>query len=312
MLERSAEAIAQSAGLDLAVARILARNEIPPDQTEAYLSPKLRDLLPDPKHLLDLEKAVERIATAVEQKHKVAIFADYDVDGGASAALLLDWLRAVGHTATLYVPDRLLEGYGPNVEAMKQLSQDHDLIICVDCGTLSHEPIAAAEAADVIVIDHHLGATTLPPALAVVNPNRDDETSPLTNLCAAGVTFLVLVALNSYWRAQNRQCPDLLKMLDLVALATVADVSPLTGLNRAFVVQGLKVLATRSRPGLAALSDIANLNSAPTSYHLGFVFGPRINAGGKDRCSRYGCKAVIQCRGPRSTANCTGIGRPER
>ncbi|MEO1425136.1 MAG: DHH family phosphoesterase, partial [Pseudomonadota bacterium] len=186
---------------------------------------------------------------AVSTGERIAVFADYDVDGGASAALLLTWLRAMGRPATLYVPDRIDEGYGPNDAAMAKLASDHDLIICVDCGTLSHGPIASAQGADVVVLDHHLGAESLPDAHAIVNPNRQDEDGALAHLCAAAVVFLLLVEAGRQLRASDQTAPDLMALLDLVGLATVADVAPLVGVNRAFVRQGLAVMARRGRPG---------------------------------------------------------------
>jgi single-stranded-DNA-specific exonuclease len=186
----------------------------------------------------------------------------------------------MGLSATIYVPDRTLEGYGPNVPAMQALGAAHDLILCVDCGTLGHEALAAASC-DVIVLDHHQGGDTLPPAVAVVNPNRRDESGALGHLCAAGVVFLFLVEANRRLRARGVAGPDLMAMLDLVALATVADVAPLTGVNRAFVRQGLAVMARRARPGLAALADAARLGGPPTAHALGHVLGPRVNAGGR-------------------------------
>ncbi len=280
-LERHAQALAQETGLPAPLCNVLARRGVSAPEAEQFLSPALRDLMPDPSILRDMDKAAKRFAAAVTGGQKIAIFADYDVDGGSSAALLLDWLRDLGISATLYVPDRIDEGYGPNDAAMKMLARDHDLIVCVDCGTLSHGPIAAASPVDVIVLDHHQGGETLPPAYAVVNPNRQDETGDLGYLCAAGVVFMLLVAVNRLMRDQGRQLPDLMALLDLVALATVADVAPLTGLNRALVRQGLKVMARRARPGLVALSDVARLNTAPEAYHLGFMLGPRVNAGGR-------------------------------
>lgn len=279
--ERAAEALAQHTQLPRAVCQILARMGVPVDAAETYLSPTLRDLMPDPRSLRDMETAAGRILDAVHRRQNIAIFADYDVDGGTSAALLIAWLRTFGASATLYVPDRIDEGYGPNDEAMARLATDHDLIICVDCGTLSHAPIAAAVGADVIVLDHHLGAETLPDAYAVVNPNRQDEDGALAHLCAAAVVFLALVEAGRQLRAEGKKGPDLMAMLDLVGLATVADVAPLTGVNRAFVRQGLKVMARRERVGLVALADIAGLDTAPTPYHLGYLLGPRINAGGR-------------------------------
>jgi len=280
-LERSAEALAQESRLPLPVSRILAARGVSAPEAQSYLDPKLRDLLPDPLVLRDMAKAAERIVAAVIKHQRIAIFADYDVDGGASAALLIDWLRRQGIEAMLYIPDRIDEGYGPNVPAISGLARDHDLIICVDCGTLSHEALAAAAPRDVIVLDHHQGGETLPPALAVVNPNRADEDGSLGHLCAAGVVFLTLVQCNRLLREAGRPQPDLIGLLDLVALATVADVAPLIGVNRAFVRQGLVIMARRARPGLVALSDVARLDSAPSAFHLGFLLGPRINAGGR-------------------------------
>ena len=278
---RAAEALAQQSHLPLTLCMLLAKRGVEANAIDGFLAPSLRDLLPDPLMLRDMKKAAERLISALTVHQKIAIFADYDVDGGASAALLLIWLREMGHQATLYIPDRIDEGYGPNVEAMQALAAAHDLIICVDCGTLSHEPIAAARAADVVVLDHHLGAETLPSALAVVNPNRQDEDGALSHLCAAGVVFLLLVETNRQLRALGQTGPDLMGFLDLVALATVADVAPLIGVNRAFVRQGLKVMARRERLGLRVLADCARLDTAPSAYSLGFVLGPRINAGGR-------------------------------
>lgn len=279
--DRLAEAMAQTTALPRSLCQTLARLGVQADEAASYLDPKLRDLMPDPRSLRDAERAAARLLQAVDKNETIAIFADYDVDGGASAALLLDWLRQQGRSATLYVPDRIDEGYGPNAPAMAELAAEHDLIVCVDCGTLSHEALAAAKGAEVIVLDHHLGGETLPPALAVVNPNRQDETADLSHLCAAAVVFLVLVETGRQLREAGRKGPDLMAMLDLVALATVADVAPLRDVNRAFVRTGLSVMARRNRPGLVALSDTARLGTAPSSYHLGFVLGPRINAGGR-------------------------------
>jgi single-stranded-DNA-specific exonuclease len=279
-LARLATGMAQQTQLPLPLCQILVARQVTPETAAAFLAPQLRDLLPDPLALKDMGKAATRFLAALVARQRIAVFADYDVDGGSSAALLIIWLRAMGHRATLYIPDRIDEGYGPNIPAMRELGAVHDLIICVDCGTISHDPIAAA-GCDVIVLDHHLGAETLPPALAVVNPNRIDETGDLGHLCAAGVVFLMLVEANRQLRATGASGPDLMALLDLVALATVADVAPLVGVNRAFVRQGLKVMARRERPGLRALADIAHMDTAPSTYALGFVLGPRVNAGGR-------------------------------
>ncbi len=289
--DRAAEAIAQT-GLPHLLARHLARRGVAAADVEGFLAPRLRDLLPDPMLLRDTGIAADRLLVAVAGGQRVAIFADYDVDGAASAALLSGWLRAQGLAATLYVPDRIEEGYGPNAPAIAALARDHDLIVCVDCGTVSHDALAAADVTDVIVLDHHLGAETLPAVLAVVNPNRQDEDGALGHLCAAGVVFLVLVEANRRSRARGRAAPDLIAMLDLVALATVADVAPLVGVNRAFVRQGLTVLRGRARPGLVALADVAGMDGPPTAYHLGYLLGPRINAGGRIGAADLGARLL--------------------
>lgn len=278
--ERLAEAMAQITRLPLALCAILIARGVAPQDAAIFLAPQLRDLLPDPLRMKNMGAAAARFLAAVKSRQRIAIFADYDVDGGSSAALLIIWLRAMGVQATLYIPDRIDEGYGPNVPAMAALGAAHDLILCVDCGTLSHDPIAAAKC-DVVVLDHHLGGDSLPPAYAVVNPNRQDEDGDLGHLCAASVVFLMLVEANRQLRADGVQGPDLMALLDLVALATVADVAPLIGVNRAFVRQGLKVMARRDRPGLRALADISRMDQAPTPYALGFLLGPRVNAGGR-------------------------------
>lgn len=289
--ERLAEAIAQ-AGHPHALARHLARRGVAPDASEGFLDPKLRDLLPDPRSLRDMEVAAGRLVAAARGGERVAIFADYDVDGGASAALLVWWLRGMGRTATTYVPDRIAEGYGPNAAAMARLAAAHDLIVCVDCGTAAHDALAAAAGTDVVVLDHHKASETLPPALAVVNPCRQDEDGALAHLCAATVTFLCLVEANRLLRADGADAPDLMAMLDLVGLATVADVAPLVGVNRALVRAGLSVLGRRARPGLVALADVAGMDGPPESKHLGWLLGPRINAGGRVGAADLGARLL--------------------
>lgn len=290
--ERLAEAMVQATRLPLPLARVLVARGVQPAEAEAFLAPTLKDLMPDPRSLRDMEKAAARVIAALQSGERIAIFADYDVDGGSSAALLLAWLRSLGREATLYIPDRIDEGYGPNVPAMQALGRAHGLIVCVDCGTLSHEPVAAAAPAEVVILDHHLALPDLPAAHAVVNPNRQDEDGSLSHLCAASVVFLMLVEANRQLRAAGEAGPDLMALLDLVALATVADVAPLLGVNRAFVRQGLKVMARRDRPGLRALSDIARMDTAPTAYSLGFLLGPRINAGGRIGQSDLGARLL--------------------
>ena len=296
-VERATEVLVQQTSLPLALCQVLARRGVAAEEAEAFLAPSLRDLLPDPRSLRDMEKAATRFLAAVKARQRIAVFADYDVDGGSSAALLLVWLRDMGCAATLYVPDRIDEGYGPNDAAMAELAAAHDLIVCVDCGTLSHGPVAAAVGADVVILDHHLGAETLPDALAVVNPNRQDEDGALAHLCAAAVVFLMLVEAGRQLREAGARGPDLMGLLDLVGLATVADVAPLIGVNRAFVRQGLRVMARRDRVGLAALADVARMDTAPAAYHLGFLLGPRINAGGRIGQADLGAR-LLACDDP--------------
>lgn len=290
--DRAAELLMQTTGLPLPLCQTLARRGVAPDDAAQFLDPKLKDLLPNPRHLMAMDHAVARFLEAVDKKEKIAIFSDYDVDGATSAAQLIFWLREMWIDATLYVPDRIDEGYGPNEAAMAELAAQHDLIICVDCGTLSHGPIAAAKGADVIVLDHHLGGETLPDCVAVVNPNRQDESGELGHLCAAAVVFLFLVEASRLRRAKGQHVPDLMSYLDLVALGTVADVAPLIGVNRALVRQGLKIMAQRARIGLRALADVARMDSAPTSYSLGFLLGPRINAGGRIGAADLGARLL--------------------
>ena len=281
VVERQALNLSQQNDLPLPLCNVMARLGVAVGEVDDFLNPTLRATMTDPKSLKDCTVAAKLIMEATEGTRAVAIFADYDVDGGSSAALLFNFFAHFLIKPTLYVPDRINEGYGPNPEAMQKLASKHDLIICVDCGTVSHDALASAAEADVIVLDHHLGGETLPPAKAVVNPNRQDETGDLSHLCAAAVVFLVLIEAARLMRENGKTPPNLLDALDLVALATVADVAPLVGINRAFVRQGLKVMGQRRRLGLNALSDVAQLDAAPSAYHLGYVLGPRINAGGR-------------------------------
>ncbi|MCB1547473.1 MAG: single-stranded-DNA-specific exonuclease RecJ [Hyphomicrobiaceae bacterium] len=286
---RLAQAIGQRHGIGELLGRVLAARGVELDEVPVVLDPTLKALMPDPSTLQDMEKAAERLADAITRGEPVAIFGDYDVDGGSSVALMLRFLAAHGRSARPYVPDRLREGYGPNPTAIEALVREGArLIVTVDCGTTSHAALAVARplGADVIVIDHHQADAELPDVAAVVNPNRQDDISGLGHLCAAGVTFMVLVATARVLRQRGAYAaggtqPDLMAWLDLVALATVCDVVPLQGLNRAFVTQGLKVMRQRQNVGLRHLFDVAGLAVAPTTYHLGFVLGPRINAGGR-------------------------------
>ena len=298
--ESQSLALTQAYGLDDLLARILVGRGVLLSDLETYLNPSLRALLPNPATLQDMTQAVSRLASALTSGEQVAVFGDYDVDGACSAALLIDYFRAAGGLEPLlHIPDRIFEGYGPNVEAIQQLAaQGAKLLITVDCGTTSHEALAAARSLgmDVIVLDHHQAPLDLPNAI-IVNPNRQDDLSGQGILCAAGVVFLALVALNRAlqdlgWWDEGRRAPDLLAALDLVALATVADVAPLTGLNRAFVVQGLKVLSNRHRLGLAALLAVSRLEGPLKAQHLGFALGPRINAGGRIGDASLGCRLL--------------------
>jgi single-stranded-DNA-specific exonuclease len=297
--QAQALAMMQHHGLADLLARVLAGRGIAVDEAVAYLDPTLRQLLPDPSSLADMDASAARLGVAIEAGETIAIFGDYDVDGAASAALLDDFLTATGTPHLIHIPDRIFEGYGPNVQAIAALAEaGATLLVCVDCGTTSHAPLAEARrlGLDVIVLDHHQAPEQLPDAL-VVNPNRQDDLSGLGQLCAAGVVFLALIAINrvlrhaNFWNAA-RPAPDLLTGLDLVALATVADVAPLTGLNRAFVTKGLALMRARERPGLAALFDVAGAGGPPSSHHLGFLIGPRINAGGRIGDAALGAKLL--------------------
>jgi single-stranded-DNA-specific exonuclease len=298
--ERAGLAIAQRLSLPEIVGRLLAGRGIGPEAAESFLNPTLRELLPDPSRFRDMDKAAERLARAVRDGEKIAIFGDYDVDGATSAALLSRLFAAASLLPRIYIPDRMKEGYGPNLPALLALKDEGiKVVITVDCGITAFEPLAgAAEAGlDVIVIDHHVAEPRLPRAFAVVNPNRLDEEPGHGQLAAVGVAFLLAVAVNralrqAGWYSAGRAEPDLRQLLDLVALGTICDVVPLTGLNRALVTQGLKIMAMRGNTGLAALADVARLNEAPGCYHAGFLLGPRVNAGGRVGASHLGARLL--------------------
>ena len=298
--EMLASALAQAHGLPDLVARVLAGRGVGMDAVEAFMTPRLRDQMPDPDTLRDMQPAVDRLVHAVRKREPVAIFGDYDVDGACSSALLASFLEACGVPCRIHIPDRITEGYGPNAEAIRALAEDGArLLVSVDCGTASHEPFAEARrlGLDVVVLDHHQAPETLPEVAALVNPNRQDDLSGLGHLCAAGVVFLTLVGLNRALRntgeAPAEEAFSLMGALDLVALATVADVVPLIGLNRAFVRQGLTVMRQRGRAGLTALLDVAGLEAAPQAWHLGFLVGPRINAGGRIGDAALGARLLM-------------------
>ena len=286
---------------DITTQLMLTRG-VAPEDVAKHSKPTMREFLPDPSVFQDMDKAAERIANAVENGENITIYGDYDVDGATSAALLVELLRSLGCEAGYYIPDRLLEGYGPTGEALVQLANDgSNLIVTVDCGAMAHEALTMAKDAgvDVIVVDHHKCASELPPTAALVNPNRLDESdfaASFGHLAAVGVAFLLSIALTRTLRARgyfkDRDEPDLMALLDLVALGTVADVAALHGLNRAFVSQGLKILARRERIGMAALMDASRLKRAPIASDLGFALGPRINAGGRIGESTLGVRLL--------------------
>lgn len=286
--EREALAVCQRFALPDAVARILVSRGIGMDETDVFLNPSLKAQLPDPFHLRDMDAGVSRLIAAIDAGEKIAVFGDYDVDGATSSSVLARFFDALGHPIQVYIPDRMKEGYGPNLPALLKLKEEGvSVVITVDCGITAFDALQGAADAglDVVVVDHHVAEPRLPKATAVINPNRLDDNSPHGHMAAVGVTFLVIVALNKMLREKgyfdNRPAPDLRLLLDLVALGTVCDVVPLIGVNRAFVTQGLKVLAQRRNAGLAALADVSGVDRYPEAYHLGFQMGPRVNAGGR-------------------------------
>jgi len=295
-------AIAQRHDLPELLARILAGRNVEADAVDAFLDPTVKRTMPDPNVLTAMPEAATRIADAVVRGESIAIFGDYDVDGATSAAVLARFLRFGGVEPIIHIPDRLFEGYGPNVEAVRALAaRGATLLVTVDCGTTSIEPLGEAKALglDVVVIDHHQADEALPPAVAIVNPNRRDDLSGLGYLAAVGLVFMTVVAVNRELRARGfwteaRPEPDLLAFLDDVALGTVADVVPLIGLNRAFVAKGLLVLRRREQPGLVSLMDVARLSGPPEAWHLGFLLGPRINAGGRIGRADLGVRLLME------------------
>ncbi len=288
---RQAMALSQQFQIPDIIGRFLNARGITAEFVNDFLNPKLNSLLPDPAHLLDMDAAVVRIMQAISTNEKIAIFGDYDVDGATSSALLARFFRAIEVTHQIYIPDRHAEGYGPNIQAFEKLKNDGaSVIITVDCGTTAFEPLSFANdiGLDVIIVDHHIAESNLPHAIAIINPNRLDEQSRHTQLAAVGVSFLLIVAVNRALREAgffsknlSIQEPNLMNLLDIVALGTVADMVPLTGVNRALVVQGLKVMAKRQNKGISALADVAGMDEPPSTYHLGFLMGPRVNAGGR-------------------------------
>ena len=286
---RLAEAISQKHDLPDILGRVLAARDVAIDDVEKFLNPTLRTFMPQPSAVRDLEKGASRLADAVLRDEQIGIITDYDVDGVSTAALVVNFLRAIGSSPRVYIPDRLVDGYGPNENAVRELQQQGaKLLITLDCGVLSHDPIAHATelGLDTIIVDHHQAGEHLPGAWAVINPNRLDDTSGLGHLCAAGVAMMLVATTNKVLRergyyAGERLEPNMLQWLELVALATICDVVPLKGLNRAYVTQGLKVMSRRENIGLAALADVAGMKRKPDVYALGFILGPRLNAAGR-------------------------------
>ena len=297
-----ATAIAQTHGVPDVLARVLAGRGVSVQAAPGFLEPRLRDLMPDPHGMTDMAAAAARLADAVERRETVAIFGDYDVDGACSAALLGEFLRACGVPFLIHIPDRITEGYGPNVEAIRALAgQGARLLVTVDCGTASHEPLAEAArlGLDTVVLDHHQAPERLPAAAALVNPNRQDDLSGLGHLCAAGVVFLTLVALNralrerGFWNA--RPAPDLLAGLDLVALATVADVVPLDRAEPRLRAPGpRRSCAAGSGPDSPPSPTSRRSRAAPECWHLGYLLGPRINAGGRIGDAALGARLLLE------------------
>jgi single-stranded-DNA-specific exonuclease len=294
--------IAQRSGVPELLARVLAGRGVEVDAVEAFLDPSLKRMMPEPHTLTDMEQASTRIADAIVKEERIAIFGDYDVDGATAAALLCRYLRHCGLNPVVHIPDRIFEGYGPNVDAIRSFAEKGArLLITVDCGTTSIEPLKEAGrlGIDTVVIDHHQADEGLPQARAIVNPNRADDLSGLGHLAAVGLVFVTLVAVSRSLRARNywtgtRPEPDLLSLVHLVALGTVADVVPLTGLNRAFVAKGLIALKRRTHVGATALMDAARLAGPPEPWHLGFLLGPRINAGGRIGRADLGLQLLLE------------------
>lgn len=298
--DRLALAISQKYNLSPFLGQLLAKRGLPLEKVNTFLNPTLKHLMPDPFDLKDMDKAVRRLIEAIKRNQDILVFADYDVDGASSSAILRKYLQTCGIASKSYVPDRIEEGYGPSAKSIKKLSEaGNQLIVMVDCGTTAFEALTMAESLglDVIIIDHHSSSVPPPPHIALINPHRIDETSPLTYLCSASLVFLFITALHSRLRDSGwfdkKTEPDLRQFLDLAALGTVCDVMPLCDFNRAVVAQGLKVMAMRGNVGLSALADVSGLQEFPTAYHLGFLIGPRINAGGRIGDAGIGCQLLV-------------------
>ena len=295
--------------IDEVVAKLLSIRKIKKEEVKFFLDPSIKSILPNPFILKDMDKAIDRTLKAIKEKEKIGIFGDYDVDGATSTAILGQYFRALSIDFEIHIPDRKTEGFGPNTKAFSEfINKGVNLIFTVDCGTLSFEPMnfAKNKNIDVIILDHHQSELNLPNAHSIVNPNRFDDRSELNYLCAAGVCFLFLIALNKRLRDQNWfklnsiNEPNLIKILDLVSLGTVCDVVPLIGLNRAIVTQGLKILREKNNLGLKTLIELNSIESNISTYHLGYVLGPRINAGGRVGKSSHGANLLLN-KNPQET-----------
>ena len=301
--------IKENFSLDEITSKLLSIRKIKREDINSFLNPSIKNFLPNPNVLLDMEKSTLRTINAINEKEKIGIFGDYDVDGATSTALLGNYFSQLGINYEIYIPDRKKEGYGPSINSFKELIDNNvKVIFTVDCGTLSFDAInyANKKKIDVIVLDHHQSEIKLPSAYSIINPNRLDDRSNLQYLCAAGVSFMFLVSLNRALRLNkwfekfNVEEPDLINFLDLVSLGTVCDVVPLTGLNRAIVKQGLKIIKSKKNLGLKTLIDICKIESSPSIYHLGYMLGPRINAGGRvGKCS-HGANLLLN-KDPKNT-----------
>ena len=294
--------ISQNHDLPEIISRVLVSRGVSNEDVNNFLSPRIKNFLTDPMQLIDMRKAAKRIVDAISKGEQIAIFGDYDVDGATSSALFYRFFQYLGYKAVIYIPDRMKEGYGPNDNAFRKLKNDKvSVVITVDCGTTAFQALETAKdlGIDVIVVDHHKAETKLPLSFAIINPNRMDENSDLGHLAAVGVSYLLIIAINrilreSGWFTSKKIAePNLLEWLDLVALGTVCDLVPLRGLNRAFVSQGLKVAHRRKNVGIAALSEIAKIDEKINCYHIGFLIGPRINAGGRIGESSLGSNILI-------------------
>ena len=295
--------------LDEITSKLLSIRNIKKEEINSFLNPSLKNFLPNPDNLIDMEKSTLRTVEAISKNEKIGIFGDYDVDGATSTALLGNYFTELNLNYQIYIPDRKKEGYGPSIKSFKELIEKKvKIIFTVDCGTLSFEAInfAKEKKIDVIVLDHHQSEVKLPDAFSVINPNRLDDKSNLQYLCAAGVSFMFLVSLNralrskNWFKTKNINEPNLIDYLDLVSLGTVCDVVPLIGLNRAIVTQGLKIIKSKKNLGLKTLLDICKIESNPSIYHLGYLLGPRINAGGRvGKCS-HGANLLLN-KDPKSS-----------